>query len=142
MKTLTTDTLVEDIQRTAREARGQFPTHDCEALARQAGIDPQSLISDLDTYFYDVWSPANGVKKLPRKSDAWLSELKAFLEQDFVSRYAQYAVLEARITREAAPDLYQRLRLFETLRKKLLLFVSELLTQAEAGKKPRETAGV
>ncbi len=137
MNTLTTDTLAEEILRTAQEAQGPFPTHDCETIARQAEIAPQSLVSDLDTYFYDIWSPSNGVKKLSRKTDAWLSDLKVYLEQDFFSRYAQYAPLEVLINQENSPDLDHRLQIFDRLRGDLILFLSELLARHET-KKPRE----
>ncbi len=139
MKTLTTDLLVEEISRTAQEAKAPFPTDNCETVARQAGIDSQSLVSDLDTYFYDIWSPANGVKKLSRKSYVWQSSLKAYLGQDFFSRYAQHAPLEALITQENAPDLYQRLQMFDRLRKDLVLLLSKLLVRHET-EKPREAA--
>ncbi len=141
MKTLTTNLLAEEILRTAQEVKAPFPTHDCETVARQAGIDSQSLVSDLDTYFYDIWSPGNGVKKLSRKSDAWLRDLKAYLEQDFFFRYAQYAPLKALITQENTPVLYQRLQIIDGLRKDLVLFLSELLARHEA-EKPREAAEV
>ena len=62
MKTLLTASLAEEISRIAQEAKAPFPTSDCETVARQAGIDPQRLVSDLDAYFYDIWSPGNGVK--------------------------------------------------------------------------------
>jgi hypothetical protein len=141
MNTLTTEPLAEKILRMAQDAKAPFPTRDCETVARQAGIDPQNLVSDLDTYFYDVWSPGNGVKKLYRKSDAWLSDLKAYLEQGFFSRYARYVSLEALITQENAPDLYQRLQIADKLRRDLVLFLSDLLARHEA-EKPREVAGV
>lgn len=141
MRTLTTDLLAEEILRTAQEAKAPFPTYDCETVARQAGIDPQNFVSDLDTYFYDIWSPGNGVNKLSRKSDAWLRDLKIYLEQGFFFRYAQHASLEALINQENAPDLYQRLQLFDRLRKDLVLFLSELLAWHEA-QKPREAAEV
>ncbi len=134
MNTLTTDTLADEIIRTAQEAKAPFPAYDCETVAWQAGIDPQSLVSDLDTYFYDIWSPANGVKKLSRKSDAWLRDLTAYLEQDFFSRYAQHASLKALINPETAPDLDHRLQLFDRLRKDLGLFLSELLARHETEK--------
>lgn len=137
MKTLTTEPLVEEILRTAQEAKAPFPTYDCETVARQAGLDPQRLVSDLDTYFYDIWSPGNGVKKLSRKSDAWLRDLKVYLEQDFFSRYAQYAPLEVLINQENSPDLDHRLQIFDRLRGDLILFLSELLARHET-KKPRE----
>ena len=131
MKTLTTDLLVEEILRIAQEVKAPFPASDCEAVARQAGIDPQSLVSDLDTYCYDIWSPANGVKKLSRKPDAWLRDLQAYLEQDFFARYAHHASLQVLVTQQTAPDLYQRLQMFDTLRKDLVLFLSELLARHE-----------
>ncbi len=141
MKTLTTNALVEEISRAAQETKAPFPTHDCETVARQAGIDLQSFVSDLDTYFYDIWSPGNGARKLSRKSNAWLADLKAYLEQDFFSRYAQYAPLKALVTQESAPDLYQRLQTFDKMRRKLVLFLSELLAWHET-EKPREVAEV
>ena len=134
MKTLTTDLLVEEILRIAQEAKAPFPTSDCEAVARQAGIDPQRLVSDLDTYFYDIWSPSNGIKRLSRKSDAWLRDLQAYLAQDFFARYAHHASLQALVTQQTAPDLYQRLQMFDTLRKDLVLFLSELLAQHKTTK--------
>ena len=79
--------------------------------------------------FYDVWSAGNGVKKLPRKSNAWLNELMTYLEQPFFSRYAQYASLEAMINPEDTPDLYRRLAVFDELRRNLLIFLSKLLHQ-------------
>ena len=141
MKTLTTEPLAEEILRAAQEVKAPFPLRDCETVARQTGIDPQSLVSDLDTYFYDIWSPGNGVKKLSRKSSAWLSDLKAYLEQDFFSRYAQYAPLEALINQETAPNLCQRLQIVDRLRKDLVLFLSELLARHEA-ERPREMTEV
>ena len=141
MNILTIDTLAEEILRAAQEAKAPFPSHDCETIARQAEIDLQSFVSDLDTYLYDIWSPANGVQKLSRKPDAWLSELKAYLEQGFFSRHTQYASLEALITQENAPHLYQRLQMFDNLRNDLILFLSEMLVRHEA-EKPRETAEV
>ena len=141
MKTLLTEPLAEEILRTAQEAKAPFPTSDCERVARQAGTDPQRLVSDLDTYFYDIWSPGNGVKKLSRKPDAWLRDLQAYLAQDFFSRYAHHAALQALITQENVPALYQRLQTLDRLRKDLILFLSELLAQQESGR-PRETAEV
>ena len=134
MNTLTNEPLAEKILRMAQDAKAPFPTYDCETIARQAGIDPQSLVSDLDTYFYDIWSPANGVKKLSRKSDAWLSDLKAYLGQDFFSRYVHYAPLKALISQETAPDLYHRLQIFDRLREGLVLFLTELLAQHETSR--------
>ena len=139
MTILLTESLDAEILRAAQEAKAPFPTYACETVAQQARIDPQSFVSDLDTYFYDIWSPGNGVKKLSQKSDAWLRDLKAYLEQDFFSRYAQYAPLEALIDQENAPDLYFRLQTFDRLRKDLALFLSELLTRHEAEKR-REVA--
>ena len=141
MKTLTTDLLVEEILHTAQEAKAPFPTSECETIARLAEIDPQSLVSDLDTYFYDIWSPSNGVKKLSRKSNAWLRDLQVYLTQDFFSRYARHAALQALITQENAPALYQRLQIFDRLRKDLVLFLTELLARHET-EKPREVAEV
>ena len=131
MKTLTTDLLVEEILRIAQKAKAPFPASDCEMVARLAGIDPQSLASDLDTYFYDIWSPSNGVNKLSWKSGVWLRDLQAYLAQDFFARYAHHAPLQALVTQQAAPDLYQRLQMFDTLRKDLVLFLSELLARHE-----------
>ncbi len=141
MKTLLADSLAEEISRIAQEAKAPFPASDCEIIARQAGIDPQRLVSDLDTYFYDIWSPSNGVKKLSRKPDPWLRDLQAYLTQDFFSRYAHHAALQTLITQENAPALYQRLQMFDALRKDLILFLSELLARHET-EKPREVAEV
>ena len=62
MTILLTESLDAEILRAAQEAKAPFPTYACETVAQQARIDPQSFVSDLDTYFYDIWSPGNGVK--------------------------------------------------------------------------------
>ena len=104
-----------------------FPNAECQALAQATGVDYQNLVSVLDTYFYDVWSPANGVKKLSQKPDAWLRDLQADLKQSFFVRYPQYAMLEAAIDLEDTPSLARRLAAVDTLRQNLIIYLSELL---------------
>ncbi len=104
-----------------------FPNEECQILARAGGVDYQSLVSCLDSYFYDVWSPANGIKKLSQKPEAWLCDLQADLQKSFFARYPQYAVLEAFIKYEDMPSLARRLAAADTLRQKLIIYLSELL---------------
>lgn len=127
MKTLVPASRTEEIQSAAKNVQMAFPNADCQKVARAAGIDYQSLVSDLDTYFYDVWSPANGVKRLSQKPTAWLCDLQADLQKSFFERYPQYAALEAVINPEDTPSLAQRLAAIDALRQCLLIYLSELL---------------
>ncbi len=136
MKTLTavpvapeiqSNALVEKIKRAAQEASAfAFPKLECEALARKSGVDYQRLLSDLDTYFYDVWSPANGVKKLARKPGFWRDDLRAYLQKPFFVRYPQYALVEALINQDDTPELCRRFVLADRMREDLMTFLSEL----------------
>ncbi len=136
MKTLTaapvapeihSDALVEKIKRAAQEASSHaFPADECEALARKSGVDYQRLVSDLDTYFYDVWSPANGVKKLARKPDIWRDDLRAYLQKPFFDRYPQYALVEAWINQDDTPELCRRFALADRMREDLTSFLSSM----------------
>ncbi|MGI4787732.1 MAG: hypothetical protein ACRYFS_02655 [Janthinobacterium lividum] len=132
---------VAEIFALSKGAQTAFPYAECEKLARNAKIDYQSLVSDLDTYFYDVWSPSNGVKKLSRKPDLWLQDLRTYLEQSFFKRNAKYAPLEALINQDDAPDLYRRLVVFDSLRMHLVLFLTALLDQAGTPRKPAAADG-
>ena len=134
MKTLTavpvapeiqSDALAEKIKRAAQEvSTNAFPASECEMLAQKSGVDYQRLVSDLDTYFYDVWSPANGVKKLARKPDFWRNDLRAYLQKPFFARYAGYASVEALLNQDDAPELCRRLALTDRLREDLTAFLS------------------
>ncbi len=140
MKTLTAvpvalqtqlDALAEKIKRAAQEASTHaFPAHECEALARKSGVDYQRLVSDLDTYFYDVWSPANGVRKLARKPDAWREDLRTYLQKPFFERHPQYALVETLINQDDTPELCRRLALADRTREDLMTFLS--LTQSRS----------
>ncbi len=100
---------------------------ECRRLAQAGGFDYQNLVSDLDTYFYDVWSPGNGVKRLPQKPEAWLCDLQAHLQKSFFERYPQYAALESAINSKDMPSLAQRIAAIDALRQNLILYLSELL---------------
>ena len=127
MKTLAPASQIEEIQIAAKSMQTAFPNEECQTLAQAAGVDCQSLVSDLDTYFYDVWSPANGIKKLPQKPEAWLCDLQTDLKQSFFERYPQYAALQAAINPEDTPSLARRLAGFDALRQNLIIYLSELL---------------
>lgn len=127
MKTLVSHSRIEEIQSAAKTVQTNFPYQECQELARNAEIDPQSLVSDLDTYFYDVWSPANGVKKLSQKPMVWLCDLQADLKQSFFVRYPQYVTLKAAVNPEDTPDLFRRLAAIDALRQNLLAYLAELL---------------
>ncbi len=127
MKTLAPASRLEEIQRAAKAVQTPFPYAECRALARNTGTDYQSLVSDLDTYFYDVWSPANGAGRLPQKPEAWLCDLQKDLTLSFFERYPQYAALEKAINSEDAPLLSRRLADFDMLRRMLRAYLSERL---------------
>ena len=127
MKTLAPASEIGEIQIDAKSMQTAFPYAECQKLAEANGVDYQSLVSDLDTYFYDVWSPANGIKKLPQKPTAWLCDLRADLKQSFFVRYPQYAALEAAINTEDMPDLSRRIGAVNALRQSLIIYLSELL---------------
>ena len=136
MKTLTavpvapeiqSDALAERIKRAAQEASTHaFPAYECEALARKSGVDYQRLVSDLDTYFYDVWSPANGVKKLARKPSFWRDDLRAYLQKPFFERHPQYALVKTLLNPEDTPELCRRFALADRLREDLTTFLSSM----------------
>ena len=124
------DIRADEILNTAKsEAQTAFPYGDCQKLALKAGVDYQGLVSALDTYFYDVWSPANGIKKLSQKPAPWLVDLKTSLEQSFFATHPEYAFLEAIINQDDMPDLYRRLVIYDRLRKQLIVFLSALVNQ-------------
>lgn len=118
---------VQNIQSVANSMQTAFPSADCQELAQANGVNYQCLVSDLDAYFYDVWSPANGVKKLSQKPMAWLCDLQADLKQSFFVRYPQYAALQAAINSKDAPNLSRRLAAADALRQNLLAYLAELL---------------
>ena len=124
------DIRADEILNTAKsEAQTAFPYGDCQKLALKAGVDYQGLVSALDTYFYDVWSPSNGIKKLPQQSAQWLTDLKIYLGQSFFMSHPEYASLEAIINQDDMHDLYRHLVIYDRLRKQVIVFLSTLVNQ-------------
>ena len=123
--------MIEKIKSAAQEASSlAFSTHECETLARKSGADYQQFVSDLDTYFYDVWSPANGVKKLARKPDVWRDDLRAYLQKPFFERYPQYDLVKAVINQDDTPELCRRFALADRMREDLIMFLSGLQSRS------------
>jgi len=122
------DTLAEQIKRrAASDARGPFPRDECQRLVSNAKPGYKNLVPDMDAYFYDVWSAANGVHRLSRQTDEQLVTMRASFALSFFDRFPEYRPFAAHISPDETPQLSARLALFDALRSDLTQFITALL---------------
>ena len=120
--------LAEEIKRTYEEEdRGPFPSADCRELMRDFPFDDHWFATYLDTYCSDIaghCSWGKGILKWPAEK---LRKSHGLLSFSFFDLYPQYANLQRLITDDETPDLFEELKLYDKLRRQLLVLLFELI---------------
>jgi hypothetical protein len=105
---------------------GPFPGLDIKRISRNR--DEQiDFHADLDVYLGDVAGYSSCPERLHRRSSAELAKAQKFLAGSFFDHYPEHESYRYRITREATPDLYDRLRVAEMNRSDLVVLISDIV---------------
>jgi hypothetical protein len=126
---LQAEALAEEVKRIYDEEEGDpFPYEGCRWLKSEFG-DFEGLTPDLNTWQMDV----AGHSSLGKKVLSWPAEKvlqsRGALSLSFFEKHPEYALLERHITESETPDLFDKLRLYERMRMKLLELYDFLLAE-------------
>ncbi len=102
------------------EARSPFPYDGCRWLLSDFGDEFEDFIPDLNMWSSDIAGCCSWGKRIVRWSEERVLQARGAMSLSFFDQHPEYAMLERLIAEVDTPDLYEYLRLYEQMRKKLV----------------------
>ena len=119
--------LAYEIMQLYRKDRGPFPYAGCRFILQGLEDEFDGLIPDLNLWSMDIAGFASQSYKIKNWPVEKLRMAQGLISLRFFDKHPEYRVLERSITSEETPDLYERLKLYEEMRRKLLELISNWL---------------
>ena len=128
MSSKTIEQMVDELLHLYEEKRrSPFPRTGCRKILRGSGDRYEGLIPDLDLYFSDIAGYCSWGRKILHWPKEKVQEVKDGLGRSFFEKYPKYKPLEPMITESHTPDLHAKLRLYETMRTRLIELLNRIL---------------
>jgi hypothetical protein len=126
---LQAEELAEEVKRIyLEEAGGPFPYEGCRWLKSEFG-DFEGLTPDLNTWQMDIAGHSSMGKSVLSWSAEKVLQSRGAMSLSFFEKHPEYALLERHITEKETPDLFDKLSVYNRMRKKLLELYDFLLTE-------------
>lgn len=107
--------------------QGPFPLKDVHKLKSFDQKNWMSLHTSLDMFFAYVAGYASSASRLGRRPHTELADARKNLAKSFFEKHDSLANYGNAINEKSTPDLFRRLATVESLRKKLLLLMGQIL---------------
>jgi hypothetical protein len=131
-----TEELTKQIEDLAQGLTGAFPYEDCRTILHQVKSEQsgkvkryESLIPDLDSYFYLVEAHSSGLGQILNWESVRLAQSEKMLKRSFFQTHPKYRPLEWRINQINTPELYRHLAVSDQLRLLIMEMIDQLLAQ-------------
>ncbi|MEN3333726.1 MAG: YxiJ-like protein [Blastocatellia bacterium] len=119
--------LADEIMQLYRKNRMPFPYTGCRFILHGLEDDFDGFIPDLNLWSMDIAGFASQSFRIKDWPVEKLRTGQGLMSLGFFDKHPEYRVLERFISSEETPDLYEKLKLYEKMRNKLLELLSVLL---------------
>jgi hypothetical protein len=113
------------------EDRSPFPYEGCRWLRGEFDGELDNLIPDLDMWLLDITGFSSRGKRLLNLPEEKVSHARGIMSLSFFDKYPEYAWLERHITESDTPDLYEKINLYEGMRRMLVTLFDLLLRERD-----------
>jgi hypothetical protein len=127
---LEAESLAVEIAQTYNEQdRSPFPYEGCRWLRREFDGELENLIPDLDMWLSDIAGFSGQGKRLLNLPEEKVSHARGIMSLSFFEKHPEYAWLERHITESDTPDLYEKINLYERMRRMLVALFDLMLRE-------------
>ncbi len=127
---LEVENLAVDVAQTYNEQdRSPFPYEGCRWLRGEFDGEFENLIPDLDMWLSDIAGFSSQGLRLLNLSEEKVSHARGIMSLSFFEKHPEYAWLERHIIFSDAPDLYEKINLYERMRAMLVALFDLMLRE-------------
>lgn len=120
---------VQVAQNYDEEDRSPFPYEGCRWLRREFAGELENLISDLDMWLSAIAGFSSGGQRLLNLPEDKVLSARGIMSLSFFDKHPEYAWLERHITESDTPDLYEKINLYEGMRRTLVALFDLMLRE-------------
>jgi len=112
--------LCRELIELAEGFHGPFPSDEVTIIWQLTGLPIDDFIPDFSSFRAVVYPSSLRIRELLDKPRDAIVSRRAYLDKSFLDWFPQYTTFVAAVSKEEAPRLYERIQLFEMMRKMLI----------------------